>query len=99
MTTTKPVLHSHFVPSPFDHRRMAVQITHQRVDGLFIIGYVEFVDATGERCFAYTLDGYKLLCDPDTAEPALFHTVVGAGEALTTPEAYHLRPGAYASIR
>lgn len=93
----KPILHQHYVNSPLNPNKMAVQVAHQRADGMFIIGYVEYYD--DDRWFAYTIDGYKLLCDPDDGEPVFFRSVIGAGEALVDQHVYHLRPRTAADPR
>lgn len=93
----KPILHSHITNSPVNPTMMAVRITHNREDGMYIIGYVEHLD--DGRCFAYTIDDYKLLCDPDDGEPMLFGTVEDAGIALVNQDVFHLRPGAVKSLR
>ena len=85
----KPIFYEHYVNSPLDQEKMAVQITQQREDGMFIIGYVEWYD--DDRWFAYTLD-LHLLCDPDNGEPAFWHTVEQAGEALVDKHLFTLRP-------
>jgi hypothetical protein len=67
---------------------LAIEITQQRSDGLFVIGWAEQTPCN--RWVVFTLK-HELLCDSADGYMVFFATAEDAAEALTDTSGYTLR--------
>lgn len=71
-----------------ENGEVAVEVTQQRSDGLYVIGYLDYIDG-----FWYAFSpARELYCDLDDALPARFTSHEQAAQALAAPLGYHLMP-------